>query len=147
MWARPPGGSAPRQTAAGSASPTDEINSLARVSIPRTRALSSALSDKLAASADFSWAVREAAEILVRLFHPMMPHLAEECWQVLGNEHLVAETPWPVVDRSLLVEDAITLPVQVIDAANCAAWNVPFEARPSPEWDTAIAEFRSFLSD
>src|SRR5258708_12134110 len=30
--------------------------------------------------ADYRWAVREAADILVALFHPMMPHLAEECW-------------------------------------------------------------------
>ena len=29
----------------------------------------------------------------------------------------------------------IILPVQVIDAGNCAAWNVPFEARPSPDWN------------
>ena len=43
----------------------------------------------------------------------MMPHLAEECWRALGAKGLVAEAPWPVLDRSLLVENAITLPVQV----------------------------------
>jgi ribose transport system substrate-binding protein len=32
----------------------------------------------------------------------------------------------------------IMLPVEVIDAANCAAWNGPFEARPSPDWDTVV---------
>jgi leucyl-tRNA synthetase len=58
-------------------------------------------------------ALREAAEILVRLFAPMMPHLAEECWAALGAEGLAAEAPWPVLDRSLLVENAVTLPVQV----------------------------------
>ena len=58
-------------------------------------------------------AFREAAEILVRLLAPMMPHLAEECWQALGSAGLVAEAPWPVVDRDLLVEDVLTLPVQV----------------------------------
>ena len=36
-------------------------------------------------SPDLAWAVREAAVILVQLFAPMMPHLAEECWQVLGQ--------------------------------------------------------------
>ena len=62
---------------------------------------------------DFAWAMREAADILVRLFHPMMPHLAEECWAALGHETLVADEPWPAVEAGLLVEDTITLPVQV----------------------------------
>ena len=35
--------------------------------------------------------MREAADILVRLFHPMMPHLAEECWAALGHKTLVAD--------------------------------------------------------
>ncbi|MFL5146085.1 MAG: leucine--tRNA ligase, partial [Microvirga sp.] len=58
-------------------------------------------------------AFREAVEIFLRLLAPMMPHLAEECWRALGAKGLVAEAPWPVLDRSLLVEEAITLPVQV----------------------------------
>lgn len=62
---------------------------------------------------DIAWAVREAADILVQLFHPMMPHLAEECWAALGHRNLVATQSWPVVERDLLVEDTITLPVQV----------------------------------
>ncbi len=41
--------------------------------------------------ADVRWAVREAALILVQLFSPMMPHLAEECWQLLGQQGLVSE--------------------------------------------------------
>jgi leucyl-tRNA synthetase len=34
---------------------------------------------------DFRWAVREAVNVLVQLFSPMMPHLAEECWAMLGH--------------------------------------------------------------
>ena len=68
---------------------------------------------KPAATPDFAWAVREAADILVRLFHPMMPHLAEECWAALGHNTLVADEPWPKVEPALLVENTITLPVQV----------------------------------
>jgi hypothetical protein len=30
------------------------------------------------------------------------------------------------------------LPVEVIDAANCAAWNRPFAARPSPNWNDVV---------
>jgi leucyl-tRNA synthetase len=58
-------------------------------------------------------AAGEAARILVQLIAPMMPHLAEECWHVLGGEGLVAEASWPVADQALLVEDEITLPVQI----------------------------------
>ena len=64
-------------------------------------------------ASDFRWAMREAVNILVQLFNPMMPHLAEECWAVLGHRTLVAEAPWPQVERGLLIEDTVTLPVQV----------------------------------
>ena len=43
----------------------------------------------------------------------MMPHLAEECWAQLGHQHLLAETPWPDVNKSLLKEDSLTIAVQV----------------------------------
>jgi leucyl-tRNA synthetase len=63
--------------------------------------------------ADYRWAAREAVDILVRLFHPMMPHLAEECWAALGHKSLVASQPWPKLEPDLLIEDTITLPVQI----------------------------------
>jgi leucyl-tRNA synthetase len=63
--------------------------------------------------ADYRWAAREAAGILVRLFHPMMPHLAEECWSVLGHTTLMASETWPVLEPHLLLEDTVTLPVQI----------------------------------
>ena len=56
---------------------------------------------------------REALEVLVLLSAPMMPHLAETCWQALGHEKLVVETAWPIHDPSLLRSDTITYPVQV----------------------------------
>ncbi len=56
---------------------------------------------------------REAGRILIQILAPMMPHLAEECWEALGCRGLVAAAPWPEVDRSLLVEETVTLPVQV----------------------------------
>jgi leucyl-tRNA synthetase len=69
-------------------------------------------------AADLAWAIREASQILVQLFSPMMPHLAEECWQVLfkngpGQPGLVSEANWPQIERDLLVEDSVTLVVQV----------------------------------
>ena len=64
-------------------------------------------------TADYRWAVREAVDILVPLFHPMMPHLAEECWAALGHKTLVARAAWPALEADLLVEETITLPVQI----------------------------------
>ncbi|WCL54624.1 leucine--tRNA ligase [Gimibacter soli] len=58
-------------------------------------------------------AVREACEILVQLVGPMMPHIAEELWSKLGHTTLLADTPWPVADKALVVDDTVTLAVQV----------------------------------
>jgi leucyl-tRNA synthetase len=62
---------------------------------------------------DLRFAFREAADIFVQLFAPMMPHLAEESWVRLGHATLVAEAPWPIADHSLIVENMMSLPVQV----------------------------------
>ena len=64
-------------------------------------------------TSDIAWAVQEAAVILVQLFAPMMPHLAEACWGVLGQPGLVSEANWPKIERDLLVEESVTLVVQV----------------------------------
>jgi leucyl-tRNA synthetase len=56
---------------------------------------------------------REALEALVLLSAPMMPHLAESCWQVLGHDKLVAETLWPKYDPALTASNLVTYPVQV----------------------------------
>jgi leucyl-tRNA synthetase len=60
-----------------------------------------------------AYAIRESLELLVQMMAPMMPHLAEECWRTLGHADLVATRPWPAVDRALIAEDTVTLPVQV----------------------------------
>jgi leucyl-tRNA synthetase len=56
---------------------------------------------------------REALETLVLLIGPMMPHLAESCWETLGQRQFVAATPWPVADAALVAADTITVAVQV----------------------------------
>ena len=58
-------------------------------------------------------AMREALVFLLQIIAPMMPHLAEECWKTLGFAQLIAETPWPKADASLIVESDITIPVQI----------------------------------
>jgi leucyl-tRNA synthetase len=62
---------------------------------------------------DQRWALREAFELLTRLLAPMMPHLAEELWQRLGNSGLLVDQPWPKADPDLTAEGSVTLGVQV----------------------------------
>ncbi len=59
------------------------------------------------------WALREALEIFVRLIGPMTPHLAEELWGALGHKSLLADSPWPLPDDALLVDDTVTVAVQL----------------------------------
>jgi len=76
--------------------------------VARLYELTSAI-EKAAPSASRSAAIRT----LVQLVSPMMPHLAEEGWAALGGAGLVAQAAWPEVDPALLVEDEVTIAVQV----------------------------------
>jgi leucyl-tRNA synthetase len=76
-------------------------------------AIASSLSDPASSNEAVRMAQLEAVTALVQLFAPMMPHLAEECWQALGCQGLVCEAPWPTHDPSLLASDQVTVVVQV----------------------------------
>ncbi|WP_203291083.1 leucine--tRNA ligase [Maricaulis parjimensis] len=65
------------------------------------------------ADADGIAAKAEALGILVRVIAPFVPHLAEECWETLGGEGLVIDAAWPEADPALLVEDTVTMPIQI----------------------------------
>ncbi|MGR3452805.1 leucine--tRNA ligase [Pseudooceanicola sp.] len=58
-------------------------------------------------------AKREAAMVLAQLMSPMTPHLAEDVWAMLGGEGLITEAPWPQADEAMMVEDSVTMPIQV----------------------------------
>ena len=65
--------------------------------------------EKASPSASRSNAIRT----LMRLVAPMVPHVAEEAWAASGHDGLVADAPWPDVDARLLVEDEVTIAIQV----------------------------------
>jgi len=67
------------------------------------------LIEKSAPSADRNAAIRALARIVA----PMVPHIAEEAWALLGETGLIANAPWPDVDESLLVEDEVIIAIQV----------------------------------
>ncbi|UWQ41209.1 leucine--tRNA ligase [Leisingera aquaemixtae] len=56
---------------------------------------------------------RQAVMTLAQLMSPMTPHLAEDIWNHQGGEGLCATAHWPVADDAMLVEDTVTLPIQI----------------------------------
>ena len=72
-----------------------------------------AFTNTLAKSPAGAAAKKQAMRVMAQLMSPMTPHLAEEIWERLGGEGLVANAPWPVADPAMLVDDSVTLPIQV----------------------------------
>ena len=85
--------------------------------VARVRELTNAIADSAGTGAydrdGGPWALREALEAAVLLLGPMMPHLAEELWQQLGHDRFVIDSAWPEVDQGLIVDDTVTVAVQV----------------------------------
>jgi len=55
----------------------------------------------------------EAMKVMAQMMQPMTPHLAEEIWAAMGGAGLVANAPWPMVDPTMLVDDMVTMPIQI----------------------------------
>lgn len=55
----------------------------------------------------------EAIIAAIHLLNPFMPHLAEELWQQLGNKDTIADRAWPIFDPALLVDDSVTIAIQI----------------------------------
>ncbi|MEN6392572.1 MAG: leucine--tRNA ligase [Anaerolineaceae bacterium] len=56
---------------------------------------------------------QEALEIFLLMMAPATPHIAEELWAVLGKPYSVHLQAWPVLDPQAIIEDVITLVIQV----------------------------------
>ena len=82
-------------------------------SVARIYELVNTLSDLKGHDPAERWVRREGLEIMVQLIGPMMPHLAEELWQQLGNQTPLFETPWPQPDEALMVQETVTIAVQI----------------------------------
>jgi leucyl-tRNA synthetase len=81
--------------------------------VARIRELTNALEELKGDEAGAGAVLREGVEAAVRLFGPMMPHLAEALWHHLGYDTLLVDQPWPKADPALTVEDSVTVAVQV----------------------------------
>jgi leucyl-tRNA synthetase len=83
-------------------------------------------------------AKRAAARTLAQLMAPMTPHLAEDIWAMLGGAGLVATAPWPVADPAMLIDETVTLPIQ-INGKRRAEITVPRDMAKSEVEKTALA--------
>ncbi|MFK8254037.1 leucine--tRNA ligase [Ancylobacter terrae] len=115
----------------------EEIDNLHfNVAVSRVHSFANSFGDALVAlkdragEPDVAYALREAAGFLAQVIAPMVPHLAEECWTAIGGEGLVSEARWPLVEPALLVEDTVTLPIQ-INGKRRADITVPLAASPA----------------
>lgn len=82
--------------------------------VARIRELTNTLEGLKTETPGASWVLRQGLDTLVRLIGPMMPHLGEEMWRQLGHtECLLADAPWPHADNRWLVDDTVTIAVQV----------------------------------
>ncbi|WP_420342383.1 leucine--tRNA ligase [Paenirhodobacter sp.] len=71
------------------------------------------LANTLARTQASNAARREAMKLMAQLMGPMVPHLAEDVWRLLGGEGFVVRAPWPKADPALLAEDSVILPIQI----------------------------------
>ena len=84
-------------------------------------------------------AKKAAMRIMAQLMSPMTPHLAEEIWEMLGGQGLVAGAAWPKADPALLVDDEVVLPVQ-INGKRRAEIRVPKDMPASEVEKIALAD-------
>ncbi|MFH1283967.1 MAG: leucine--tRNA ligase [Candidatus Peregrinibacteria bacterium] len=54
-----------------------------------------------------------AKKVLVSLIAPLAPHLAEECWEIIGEKYSVIDCGWPEFDKKLVIDESIKIGVQV----------------------------------
>ncbi len=81
--------------------------------VARIRELSNTLEDLSGEADDAGTVLREGLETIARLLAPMMPHLAEEMWQHLGQSEMLADVPWPQADPDLVRDEQVTIAVQI----------------------------------
>ena len=93
---------------------TDSVNNFQmNVAVAKIHELTSDINSFSAEHEDSRWAKKEALNILVRVTEPMMPHIAEECWSMMGNSASIIESAWPTLEESLLINDEVMIIVQI----------------------------------
>lgn len=82
---------------------------------------------------------REQLKKILVVLGPFAPHLANECWEKIGEKELVEEQSWPEFDETLLVQDEIEMGVQVNGKARATIRISPTAAESTAK-SMALAE-------
>ena len=59
------------------------------------------------------YALRESLVILIRILEPMIPHIAEECWSIIGGKKLLSDQSWPIFNEKYIQDDMVQIVIQV----------------------------------
>lgn len=81
--------------------------------VAKVRELTNALDDLDCKDVGEATVLREGLEALTQLISPMLPHIAEEMWEHLGHSTMLVDMAWPKADPALLVNDTVTIAIQV----------------------------------
>lgn len=81
--------------------------------VARIRELTNHLETVTPSSSADEAVLYEGIAVAVQLVNPFMPHLAEELWKQLGHSQPLATHPWPKAEPVLLVDDSVTVAIQI----------------------------------
>jgi leucyl-tRNA synthetase len=81
---------------------------------------------------------KETAETFAKVLAPFSPHIAEELWNVYGNEPSISNQSWPAVNEGYLVEDTFSYPVS-FNGKTRYQLELPIDLSPS-EIEKAVLE-------
>ena len=91
---------------------------------------------------------REVADALIHLIAPLVPHVAEELWEMLGNDSSIVYSPFPLPDPTFLVSETVEIPIQ-INGKLKSKITVPSDLSSSDLRNAALADEKiaSIISD
>ena len=93
---------------------TDSIeNFQMNVTVAKIHELTNEVAIFLPSSDSDRWCQKEALTILIKVSEPIMPHLAEECWQQIGNAESIIEAKWPEVQKDFLTDVECVIIIQI----------------------------------